>query len=94
MKTVFISLYQSYPPATGAAAVSNRTARTIHLLYGTRPMLLPNGIDVSAFDRITPADIAARGSAEVRHLFNWPGLIAPVAAACISQVEACGGAGR
>ena len=38
-------------------------------------------------DRAEAEAMAARGSAEVRHAFDWPGLVAPVAAACASLVE-------
>jgi len=38
-------------------------------------------------DRPAAEAMAARGSAEVRRLFAWPGLVAPVAAACASLVE-------
>ncbi|MHB8055237.1 MAG: glycosyltransferase family 4 protein [Candidatus Aminicenantales bacterium] len=42
-----------------STAVSEVDAGTIARLYGVRPMLLPNGIDVTAFDGISSADIAA-----------------------------------
>jgi glycosyltransferase involved in cell wall biosynthesis len=42
-----------------ATAVSEVDARTLTRLYGVCPMLLPNGIDMAAFDRISPADIEA-----------------------------------
>jgi glycosyltransferase involved in cell wall biosynthesis len=42
-------------------------------------------------DRPAAQAMAARGSAEVRRLFAWPGLVAPVAAACAALVEKKGG---
>ena len=43
-------------------------------------------------DRPAAEAMAARGSAEVRRLFAWPGLVAPVAAVCASLVEKRAGA--
>ena len=42
-----------------ATAVSEVDARTLTRLYGVCPMLLPNGVDVTDFDRISPADVEA-----------------------------------
>ncbi len=36
-------------------------------------------------DRGAAEAMAARGAAEVRRLFDWPGLVAPVAAACAAR---------
>gem|GEM_PF-6857663 len=38
--------------------------------------------------------MAARGAAEVRRLFDWPGLVAPVAAACAALVASKKESGR
>jgi len=38
-------------------------------------------------DRPAAEAMAARGSAEVRRLFDWPNLIAPIAAACVRLVN-------
>ncbi len=42
-----------------AFAVSETDAGHFHRLYGVRPRLLPNGVDVAAFDRVAPDDIAS-----------------------------------
>lgn len=42
-----------------ATAVSEVDAEAIARLYGVRPIVLPNGIDASTFDRISPVDVAA-----------------------------------
>jgi glycosyltransferase involved in cell wall biosynthesis len=38
-------------------------------------------------DRPAAEAMAARGSAEVRRLFDWPNLVAPIAAVCTGLVE-------
>jgi hypothetical protein len=40
-----------------ATAVSEVDAQTMDRLYGVRPSLLPNGIEIGTFDRLTFADI-------------------------------------
>ena len=56
MKTVFLSLYQSYPPSSGAAAVSYRTARAwpgervlFQLDDGRAPETTPDGLRLVGF---------------------------------------------
>ena len=45
-------------------------------------------------DRGEAEAMAARGAAEIRRLFDWPGLVAPVAAACAALVASKKESGR
>jgi glycosyltransferase involved in cell wall biosynthesis len=40
-------------------AVSEIDAQSFERLYGTRPILLPNGVDLERFQAVTPEDVAA-----------------------------------
>ncbi|MCX6565549.1 MAG: glycosyltransferase family 4 protein [Candidatus Aminicenantes bacterium] len=73
--------------ATTKAAEGLPLRDRVHLRLADDEAAFTSAISDLYRDRPEAEAMGARGSAEVRRAFDWPGLVAPVAAACASLVE-------